>query len=448
VGQVVTRAAGADYTTAWTTLPTSLPPSGPAGGALTGSFPNPGVSYAAITGTPTSLPPSGAASLDLSGSFPGPTVARINGAALGTTTPIARGDILVAQGTTPTYARLAKAAAGQVLQTNATDTVWGAPPASAPTGSAGGSLTGTFPNPGLATNSVTATQIANLAVGTAQLADGGVTYAKLGADARLWETWGSNIRPMPSLNGLIRLPDNGSIYWFTPATQVVGASGIWGNASQLGFSCGTGGYTWGSSAGAQLMALSNTGDWTLAGQVWITGTLGSAAAPMLTMSMNWNRTSGRPGYRLDLDTGNDRMLLSRDTGSGYQPLLLSLWNGDFQIWGANAYKAAGTTWAVASDPRLKTDVTPYAAGLAEVCRLAPISYRLKAHPEMQCCGFDAAAVRDVMPECIGTIRTKLEPTDDHETEVLTFDMHPVLIAQVNATRELAARVAALEARAG
>ena len=119
------------------------------------------------------------------------------------------------------------------------------------------------------------------------------------------------------------------------------------------------------------------------------------------------------------------------------------------ISGATATKASGTAWANPSDIRLKQDIAPYTAGLAKIVQIEPISYHLKVQPDGPLCyGFDAAKVRDVFPECISETRMKLDPTDEDETDgVLTFDMHPILVALVNAIKELTARVVALEAHA-
>jgi len=122
-------------------------------------------------------------------------------------------------------------------------------------------------------------------------------------------------------------------------------------------------------------------------------------------------------------------------------------SANLTIAGSIGQKASGTTWANPSDPRLKQDVVAYEKSLAEVCRLEPIAYHLKSDPDGPLCyGFDAEKVRDVFPECVGTTRVKLTE-DGEEEEVLTFDIHPVLVALVNAVKELSARVAALEAHA-
>jgi len=188
-----------------TGAPATFPPSGTAGGDLTGTYPNPtigplkvttaalaalavtdakvnDVAWGKITGTPSSFPPSGAASGDLSGTYPSPTVAKLNGAALGTTTPLARGDLLVANAT-PALARLALGPSGYILQSNGTDAVWSAAPSGAPSGPAGGSLAGTYPNPSLSSTGVaaaaygSATQIPIITVS----AEGRVTAASTAA---------------------------------------------------------------------------------------------------------------------------------------------------------------------------------------------------------------------------------------------------------------------------
>jgi hypothetical protein len=116
-------------------------------------------------------------------------------------------------------------------------------------------------------------------------------------------------------------------------------------------------------------------------------------------------------------------------------------DGAYRLTGSYAQKATGTTWANPSDPRLKTDIGSYARGLAEITQLTPMSYRLKSDPDGPLCyGFDASAVREIFPECVSTRRMKLNPTDEEETDdVLVFDMHPILVALVNAVKELAGR---------
>jgi hypothetical protein len=146
-------------------------------------------------------------------------------------------------------------------------------------------------------------------------------------------------------------------------------------------------------------------------------------------------------WSVDLSNGTTLSFSHSPPGAtvGWSTLFTFDNGGNLTIVGAIGQKATGTTWANPSDIRLKKDIVPYARGLADILQLEPISYTLKATGQ-QTCGLDAEKVKAVFPECVGTTRMKLEPGDGEDTEVLTLDIHPILIALLNAVRELNAKV--------
>jgi len=158
-----------------------------------------------------------------------------------------------------------------------------------------------------------------------------------------------------------------------------------------------------------------------------------AASPLLRFVANETWTATAHGASAYIYT----------TPLGSTSATSSLWfdyNGNITISGAVAIKASGTAWQNPSDIRLKKNVARYTRGLSEILQLEPISYTLKQN-DIDTCGFDAEKVRAVFPECVTETRMKLDPADEEETEgVLTFDMHPILVALVNAVRELAEKV--------
>jgi len=110
-----------------------------------------------------------------------------------------------------------------------------------------------------------------------------------------------------------------------------------------------------------------------------------------------------------------------------------------------AFKPGGGTWADISDARIKTDVTDYAAGLAEIVQLRPVSYKFvpetgrgtKVHY-----GLIAQEVETVMPEMV----TQMSATvgDVEYSDMRSLDTSALIYALVSAVKELSTRVVALE----
>jgi hypothetical protein len=117
---------------------------------------------------------------------------------------------------------------------------------------------------------------------------------------------------------------------------------------------------------------------------------------------------------------------------------------------AGAYKPGGGVWLDSSDIRLKRNITPYETGLAQVTALNPVRFQFNGkgtNPDdgRVFTGLIADDVAEIMPEMVGTLREKLDPEDEDETELLTLDATSLIYALVNAVKELSARVEALEA---
>jgi hypothetical protein len=114
-----------------------------------------------------------------------------------------------------------------------------------------------------------------------------------------------------------------------------------------------------------------------------------------------------------------------------------------QLSADDAAKPSTNTWIIISDERLKNITGKYNKGLKEILQLNPITYYYKNtcdykfDPkvlEKENIGFSAQQVSKIFPEAVAQ-----DPNG-----YLSFNIHPILVAYVNAIKELDAKNKELE----
>lgn len=146
------------------------------------------------------------------------------------------------------------------------------------------------------------------------------------------------------------------------------------------------------------------------------------------------------------DTYNDQVGVRYWNANG--PLMNLDNAGNLTIVGAGI-KPGGGLWQAASDDRMKRDVAPYTAGLTQIRQLAPIAFQYNGQGDTKAdgqtyYGLSAQQTRPVMPELVSEMSSRADPK--RLPNQLGTQLGPLLLALVNACKELADRVAALEAR--
>jgi hypothetical protein len=112
--------------------------------------------------------------------------------------------------------------------------------------------------------------------------------------------------------------------------------------------------------------------------------------------------------------------------------------GQFELSLNEGRKPTSNTWTIPSDARLKEVHGTYQKGLSEIRQLRTVRYHYKNtdkktfDPKVlskEAFGFLAQEVQPLFPEAVGT------DADGY----LNFDLHPILIASINALQELDAQ---------
>jgi hypothetical protein len=156
----------------------------------------------AASNVPVVATPSGTAGGDLTGTYPNPTIAaNAIGSAEITNNSITSADLadnsvtsskLANTAVTPsTYGSATSVSQFTVDAQGRITTASNVPITVAPSGTAGGDLTGTYPNPTIAANAIGSIEIANNSIATTDLADNSVTSSKLANTSVTPNTYGN-----------------------------------------------------------------------------------------------------------------------------------------------------------------------------------------------------------------------------------------------------------------
>ncbi len=111
-----------------------------------------------------------------------------------------------------------------------------------------------------------------------------------------------------------------------------------------------------------------------------------------------------------------------------------------QLFSDNAAKPGTASWTIASDIRLKKDITPFTDGLDILLGINPIRYRYNGLANMptdkENIGIIAQEIQKVAPYTVGTFKTKMKMDDTTETELFDFNPHALTFVIINAIKEL------------
>ena len=147
-----------------------------------------------------------------------------------------------------------------------------------------------------------------------------------------------------------------------------------------------------------------------------------------------------PGYRIIVQVGK----IGIANGTYFTPAhLLELALDD-------AAKPTTNTWTISSDIRTKRNVRPLEGGMPVIDALEPIvaEYNgLASTPEgCRVVSFDPDKLAPVLPEAVKTVRRKLHPEDEEETDIKGVNNHEVIFHLILAVQQLSRQVKSLEAK--
>jgi Chaperone of endosialidase len=159
-------------------------------------------------------------------------------------------------------------------------------------------------------------------------------------------------------------------------------------------------------------------------------------------------TIGGDPTQIFLNAGDNSFTMD-STGLGIGHGMMWINNGPVVLQNGIGQQPGGGEWAAFCDERIKHNIVPYEAGLAEVLQLRPKVYsyipETGTDPLARYVGLIGQEVQPIMPETVRQRRTVAPHLGTIAIDdLLEFNGTAVKYALVNAVQELAARVAALE----
>lgn len=124
-------------------------------------------------------------------------------------------------------------------------------------------------------------------------------------------------------------------------------------------------------------------------------------------------------------------------------------DGDLTVQG-DVFNPGGTGFWQTSDMRTKRKVKPFKDGLEVLEKINPINFEYNGKAGTRSgkerIGISGNEMEKIAPYTISKRQMKLNPKDKKETDVLVYNGGPLIYLAINAIKELAAKVVALEER--
>ena len=120
----------------------------------------------------------------------------------------------------------------------------------------------------------------------------------------------------------------------------------------------------------------------------------------------------------------------------------------FQVNGLAVKNDGKGTWDFISDVRLKKDIHPFLDGLTELLRINPVRYKYngmaQTPSEPEQVGILGQEIAEVLPYTVSTVSARMNPDEAPTDDLLMFNPNALTYVLINAVKELAAKVQALE----